>query len=89
MLSLRYVDVFLLLCSDVLPYLQMRRAREEDHDDLCPVIERAQKRGLPLTDIPLSAVPSKAYSVARFIRAQTEQNNVFVAEVCSSARKAI
>ncbi|BBN05258.1 cilia- and flagella-associated protein 61 [Marchantia polymorpha subsp. ruderalis] len=67
--------------SDVLPYLQMRRAREEDHDDLCPVIERAQKRGLPLTDIPLSAVPSKAYSVARFIRAQTEQNNVFVAEV--------
>ncbi|KAL3677551.1 hypothetical protein R1sor_027499 [Riccia sorocarpa] len=67
--------------SDVLPFLQIRRAREEDHDDLCPVIERAQKRGLPLTSIPQSAVPSKSYSVARFIRAQTAENSVFVAEV--------
>ncbi|KAL2636300.1 hypothetical protein R1flu_007779 [Riccia fluitans] len=67
--------------SDVLPFLQIRRAREEDHDDLCPVIERAQKRGLPLTSIPLSALPSKSYSVARFIRAQTAEKSVFVAEV--------
>lgn len=59
----------------------MRRAREEDQDDLTPVIEHAQQRGLPFTQVPESACPSKPYAVARLIAAQDKQNSVFVAQV--------
>lgn len=59
----------------------MRRAREEDQDDLTPVIEQAQQRGLPLTQVPESACPSEPYAVARLIAAQNKNNNIFVAQV--------
>ncbi|CAM6097577.1 unnamed protein product [Calypogeia fissa] len=67
--------------SVLFPKLIMRRAREEDQDDLTPVIAHAQQRGLPLTQVPESACPSKPYAVARLIAAQTPNNNVFVAQV--------
>ncbi|CAM6049392.1 unnamed protein product [Sphagnum compactum] len=63
------------------PPCKVRRAITDEADNLVPLIERGQKRGLPLTDLPPSSHPDHPHAVARLISAQNKRDAVFAAEV--------
>ncbi|CAK9872500.1 unnamed protein product [Sphagnum jensenii] len=63
------------------PPCKVRRAITDEADNLVPLIERGQKRGLPLTDLPPSSHPDHPHAVARLISAQNKRDAVFTAEV--------
>ena len=73
--------LFVSVTSTVNPRFNIRLAVVEDYDDLCPIVENAQRKGALLSKIPDSAIPAYPYSLARLIAAQDVDNRVLVAEV--------
>ncbi len=74
------MDMFVY--SKDFPAFKVRRAITDEADNLVPLIERGQKRGLPLTDLPPSSHPNHPHALARLISMQNEKDNaVFIAEV--------
>jgi hypothetical protein len=69
------------------PPCKVRRAITDEADNLVPLIERGQKRGLPLTDLPPSSHPDHPHAVARLISAQNKRDAVFAAEVTHFLRE--
>eukprot|EP00240_Pyramimonas_obovata_P015320 CAMPEP_0118930558 /NCGR_PEP_ID=MMETSP1169-20130426/7197_1 /TAXON_ID=36882 /ORGANISM="Pyramimonas obovata, Strain CCMP722" /LENGTH=296 /DNA_ID=CAMNT_0006872927 /DNA_START=256 /DNA_END=1143 /DNA_ORIENTATION=- len=74
------VSVYECRRQKVLPTLRVRRAAVEDHDDLVPVLKRAQARKAALSSLPESSDPDEQFALARLIRAQDTTNVVLVAE---------
>ncbi|KAI5070215.1 hypothetical protein GOP47_0014558 [Adiantum capillus-veneris] len=79
------MDLVLLMClqSTVLPSINIKQAIVENYDDLFPIVENAQKKGSPLSNIPNSAAPVYPFAMARLIAAQDAKNNVLAAEIDS------
>jgi hypothetical protein len=63
------------------PYLQIRRARVEDHDDLLPIVAAAAAGPCPsLAALPESCQPDQPFALTRLISSQDTENIVLVAE---------
>lgn len=74
------MDMFVY--SKDFPTFKVRRAITDEADNLVPLIERGQKKGLPLTDLPPSSHPNHPHALARLISMQNEKDHaVFIAEV--------
>ncbi|MCO5556484.1 hypothetical protein L7F22_010033 [Adiantum nelumboides] len=69
------------LASTVLPSINIKQAIVENYDDLFPIVENAQKKGSPLSNIPNSAAPAYPFAMARLIAAQDAKNSVLAAEI--------
>ncbi|WIA39160.1 hypothetical protein OEZ86_005287 [Tetradesmus obliquus] len=65
----------------VLPPLQVRHAKVEDHDDLLPMVAAAAAGACPsLAALPESCKPYQPFALTRLIGSQDEENVVLVAE---------
>uniref|UniRef100_A0A383WNS6 Cilia- and flagella-associated protein 61 N-terminal domain-containing protein n=1 Tax=Tetradesmus obliquus TaxID=3088 RepID=A0A383WNS6_TETOB len=65
----------------VLPPLQVRHAKVEDHDDLLPMVAAAAAGACPsLAALPESCKPDQPFALTRLIGSQDEENVVLVAE---------
>lgn len=62
------------------PRVSVRRAREEDHDDLLPVLATGAKVCPPLAELPVTEAEQE-YALARIIARQDADNCILVAEV--------
>ena len=67
--------------SMVVPSLDVRRARVEDHDDMIPIMEASSVRYPALAKLPASCRPEEAFALSRLVANQDESNGVLVATV--------
>ena len=65
----------------VVPAVVVRRAREEDHDDLTPVLQRGAKHCPALATLPVAEASDQEFTLARLIAKQDADNSILVAEV--------
>lgn len=63
----------------VVPRLEVRRARVEDHDDMVPIMEASGARYPALAKLPASCRPEEAFALSRLVANQDESNGVLVA----------
>ena len=65
----------------VVPRLELRRARVEDHDDMVPIMEASAARYPALAKLPASSRPEEAFALSRLVASQDDSNGVLVASV--------
>ncbi|MEW5309849.1 MAG: hypothetical protein WDW38_001700 [Sanguina aurantia] len=79
--STRGSPAHLLSCArvTVMPLLNIRPARVQDHDQMLPVLARGKALYPEMSELPQASRPTEPYALTRLVEDQNEHNRVFVA----------
>ncbi|MEW5303374.1 MAG: hypothetical protein WDW36_006075 [Sanguina aurantia] len=79
--STRSSPAHMLSCTraTVMPPLNIRPARVQDHDQMLPVLRRGKALYPEMSELPQASRPAEPYALTRMVEDQNEHNRVFVA----------